>query len=106
MRDEPEPNTSPEAEPVPATPSPDESPFPTPPLEPAEKGGEPPTEHRSRADNVQLTSDINPEESPFETPAIEGLPFERDSEEAHAIRRVIEESEAERHKQRSRLTAD
>jgi hypothetical protein len=38
----------------------------------------------------------DPNESPFELPAIEGLPFDDDSEEAHAIKRVIEESERER----------
>jgi len=37
-----------------------------------------------------------PSDSPFELPAIEGIPFDRDSEEAQAIRRVIEEAERER----------
>lgn len=38
----------------------------------------------------------DPSESPFELPPIEGLPFGRDSEEARAIRRVIEQSDRER----------
>ncbi len=41
-------------------------------------------------------SEPDPNESPFELPPIEGIPFGRDSEEAHAIKRVIEESERER----------
>ena len=38
----------------------------------------------------------DPDESPFELPPIEGLPFARDSEEAEAIRRVIEQADRER----------
>ena len=38
----------------------------------------------------------DPEASPFELPPIEGMPFPKDSEEAHAIRRVIEQAERER----------
>jgi hypothetical protein len=38
----------------------------------------------------------NPSESPFELPPIEGLPFADDSEEAKAIRRVIEQADRER----------
>jgi hypothetical protein len=37
-----------------------------------------------------------PDESPFELPPIEGLPFDDDSEEARAIREVIEEADRER----------
>lgn len=39
---------------------------------------------------------LDPDESPFELPPIEGLPFSKDSEEARAIREVIEEAERER----------
>ena len=39
---------------------------------------------------------IDPNESPFELQAIEGLPFDDDSEEANAIREVIEEADRER----------
>jgi hypothetical protein len=38
----------------------------------------------------------DPDESPFAVPAVEGIPFGKDSEEARAIRRVIEDAEAER----------
>jgi hypothetical protein len=38
----------------------------------------------------------DPNESPFELPPIEGLPFSKDSEEARAIREVIEQAERER----------
>lgn len=40
----------------------------------------------------------DPEESPFEVPPIEGLPFEKGSEEDQAIQRIIEESGADRHR--------
>jgi hypothetical protein len=49
------------------------------------------TEHRD-SDNVA----VDPDESPFETPSVEGIPYELGSEEDRAIRRVLEESEAER----------
>ena len=39
---------------------------------------------------------VDPNESPFELQAIEGLPFAKDSEEARAIREVIEEADRER----------
>jgi hypothetical protein len=39
---------------------------------------------------------VDPNESPFELPPIEGLPFDDDSEEARAIREVIEQGERER----------
>lgn len=42
------------------------------------------------------TPEVDPEESPFKTPPIEGIPYERGSEEDRAIRRVIEEYESER----------
>lgn len=38
----------------------------------------------------------NPDESPFELQAVEGMPFDKDSEEARAIRAVIEEGDRER----------
>jgi hypothetical protein len=43
-----------------------------------------------------LDHEVDPEASPFALPPIEGLPFDRDSEEAVAIRRVIEEADRER----------
>lgn len=39
---------------------------------------------------------VDPDESPFELPAIEGLPFDDDSEEARAIERVLEEARQQR----------
>jgi len=39
---------------------------------------------------------LDPNDSPFELPPIEGLPFADDSEEANAIRRVIEQADRER----------
>ncbi len=41
-------------------------------------------------------SEPNPDESPFELPPIEGIPFSKDSEEARAIREVIEQADRER----------
>ena len=43
-----------------------------------------------------LDHEVDPEASPFALPPIEGLPFDRDSDEAVAIRRVIEEADRER----------
>jgi len=40
-------------------------------------------------------SGIDPDESPFELQQIAGLPFDEDSEEAQAIRDVIEQTELE-----------
>lgn len=37
-----------------------------------------------------------PNESPFELPPLEGIPFSKDSEEARAIREVIEQADSER----------
>ena len=37
----------------------------------------------------------NPMDSPFELPPIEGIPFDKDSEEARAIERVKDEAERE-----------
>jgi len=45
-----------------------------------------------------LSEDVDPNDSPFEMPPIEGIPFDQDSEEARAIRRVIEEADRERPK--------
>ncbi len=39
---------------------------------------------------------VDPDESPFEIQAIEGLPFDDDSEEAQAIREVIAQADSER----------
>ena len=49
-----------------------------------------------------LDHEVDPEASPFALPPIEGLPFERDSEEAVAIRRVIEEADRERSRKDAR----
>ena len=38
----------------------------------------------------------DPNTSPFELPPIEGIPFSKDSEEARAIREVIEQADRER----------
>jgi len=43
-----------------------------------------------------LDHEVDPEASPFALPPIEGLPFDPDSDEAAAIRRVIEEADRER----------
>ncbi len=43
-----------------------------------------------------LDPEVDPDASPFALPPIEGLPFDRDSDEAVAIRRVIEEADRER----------
>lgn len=40
----------------------------------------------------------DPEESPFEPGPIEGMPYERGSEEDQAIRRIIEKSGTDRHR--------
>lgn len=38
------------------------------------------------------------EESPFESAPVEGMPYERGSEEDQAIRRIIEKSGTDRHR--------
>lgn len=43
----------------------------------------------------ELPEGVDPDDSPFPAPPIEGLPFPKDSEEARAIRRVIEEADRE-----------
>jgi hypothetical protein len=43
-----------------------------------------------------LEHEVDPDASPFALPPIDGLPFDRDSDEAAAIRRVIEEADRER----------
>jgi hypothetical protein len=48
------------------------------------------------ASEPERAREPDPKESPFAVPAVEGIPFGKDSEEARAIRRVIEDSEAER----------
>jgi hypothetical protein len=73
----------------------DESPFPLPPLDPQERGLDP-RRGRHVATEEVLDHEVDPEASPFALPPIEGLPFDRDSEEAVAIRRVIEEADRER----------
>ena len=43
-----------------------------------------------------LPPGVDPDDSPFETPSIEGIPFEKGSEEDLAIRRILDEENAER----------
>ncbi len=43
-----------------------------------------------------LPPGVDPDDSPFETPPIEGIPFETGSEEELAIRRILDEEDAER----------
>jgi hypothetical protein len=43
-----------------------------------------------------IDRDFDPDESPFEVPAIEGIPYEKGSEEDLAIRRVLEEADGAR----------
>jgi hypothetical protein len=45
------------------------------------------------ATEPQPATEPDPNDSPFEVPPIEGIPFGRDSEEARAIERVIEEAD-------------
>ncbi len=47
-------------------------------------------------ENEPAAPEPSPDESPFELPSIEGLPFSKDSEEARAIREVIEQADSER----------
>lgn len=42
-----------------------------------------------------LPPGVDPDDSPFETPPIEGIPFEKGSEEDLAIRRILDEEDAE-----------
>jgi hypothetical protein len=42
------------------------------------------------------TTEVDLDESPFETPAVEGLPYDRNSAEARAIREILERTERER----------
>lgn len=44
----------------------------------------------------QRPSEENLTENPFELPPIEGIPFSKNSEEARAIREVIEQADRER----------
>jgi hypothetical protein len=43
-----------------------------------------------------LPPGFDPDDSPFETPPVEGIPFEKGSEEDLAIRRILDEEDAER----------
>jgi hypothetical protein len=49
-----------------------------------------------RASDVEERREPDPDESPFELGAVAGMPFDKDSEEARAIRAVIEEGDRER----------
>jgi len=53
----------------------------------------------NRTTGQRRPSEPSPNESPFELPPIEGIPFSKDSEEAHAIREVIEQADSERARQ-------
>lgn len=46
--------------------------------------------------SVALPEGIDPDDSPFALQEIAGLPFAKDSEEAKAIRAVIEQADRER----------
>jgi hypothetical protein len=81
--------------PPPASPPPDDSPFPPPPLDPQGTASTLPIGSDAATEEM-LHREVDPEESPFALPPIEGLPFDRDSDEALAIRRVIEEADRER----------
>jgi hypothetical protein len=81
--------------PIPPAPPADESPFPLPPLDPLERGWILRRERHVATEEI-LDHEVDPEASPFALPPIEGLPFDRDSNEAAAIRRVIEEADRER----------
>jgi hypothetical protein len=48
-----------------------------------------------RHDSARPAAEHDQRETPFELPPIEGMPFPSDSEEARAIRRLIEEAERE-----------
>jgi hypothetical protein len=84
----------------PASPPTDESPFPLPPLDPQEDWA--PRRGRHVATEEVFDHEVDPEASPFALPPIEGLPFDRDSDEAAAIRRVIEEADRERSRKGAR----
>jgi hypothetical protein len=49
-----------------------------------------------RASDVEERREPDPDESPFELGAVAGLPFGKDSEEARAIRAVIEQDDRAR----------
>jgi DNA primase len=50
----------------------------------------------SKSPEPQRQQTPSPDESPFELPPVEGLPFSKDSEEARAIREVLEQADSER----------
>ena len=50
----------------------------------------------AETERVSLSAAADPHDSPFVLPAIEGLPFEKDSAEARAIKQVIEQADRER----------
>lgn len=87
--------------PPPASPPADESPFPLPPRDPQEWDGIF-RKGRHLATEEALEHEVDPDASPFALPPIEGLPFDRDSDEAAAIRRVIEEADRERSRKDAR----
>lgn len=51
------------------------------------------TRMADRGDKREAAAAVDLDESPFESPPIEGLPFDKDSEEARAIERVLAEAE-------------
>lgn len=56
------------------------------------------------AEAEHLAHRVDPDESPFAVPPIAGLPFNKDSEEARAIRRII--AEADETRERPAVDAD
>jgi hypothetical protein len=58
----------------------------------------------TKSSKEAVPAGIDPDDSPFELQAIEGLPFDEDSDEAKAIREVIEQAELERAAASSRIS--
>lgn len=95
MSDETTPTPEPER---PTEPAPDASPFPIPPLGTEEKAA------RCRERSGEMTNAttkaehgaLDPGATPFEQPAIEGIPYERGSEEDKAVRAVIADAKQAR----------
>ena len=47
-------------------------------------------------DAARKTPSVEPDASPWPVPPVEGLPFGKDSDEARAIERVLEQAEEDR----------
>ena len=55
----------------------------------------------NRTPTPEVATIPDPETSPFAAPPIEGIPYEKGSEEDAAIRRVVRESQEDRESRRS-----